>query len=479
MNVIKDQREDIIRENNTAQAYLTDLLVNKLPRRLTVIEIREPLHGDIDFSIIRNSGFMFVNEIILPEGEITSITNVPEGIERLICPKNFLFSLEDLPSSLQHLEIPHNYLSTINLAPCKKLQYVNISYNALEKIEKLPTDIVEMQLNNNALRHLDLRGLDRLKILNVSNNKISVIENLTDEITDLNIDNNPSVEFRNSALPSLDGSPVEDVDVQKNINFVQSLFDYFRIKNEYETKLHETKRRVFKNAPNKKIGKRNASEIKAKCIGCTRPVGTVFSIRDDRYIAICGSTDAPCKLNIEIYKGNYSSQQGILYTFKNGIEKIKDNIIKQKLDTLFSYISEQDSVKRFKKELNDYNLEAMIYKDLLDEYEENHADPHKQDLIQKKKDKIFYYVENVRSLLAEYEKTENRELLKTAVQLQVSDLIPETQNLRLLTAELMEMNQKKHTNGRIEHFLFKNDVALTKLDHNIGEPPRVINFRIR
>jgi len=479
MNVIKDQREDIIRENNTAQAYLTDLLVNKLTRRTSVLDIREPLHGDIDFSIIRNSGFMFVTEIILPEGEVTSITNIPEGVERLICPKNFLFALEDLPSSLQHLEIPHNYLSTINLAPCKKLQYVNISYNALEKIEKFPTDVVEMQLNNNALRHLDLRGLDRLKILNVSNNKISVIENLTEEITDLNIDNNPSVEFRNSAVPALDGSPTEDVDVQKNMNYVQSLFDYFRLKNDYENKLHEAKRRVFKNAPNKKIGKRNASEIKAKCVGCTRPVGTVFAIRDDRYVALCGSTDKPCNLNIEIYKGSFSSHQDLLYSFKNDIEEIKDNIIKQKLDTLFSYITEEQSVKQFKSELDNYNIDAMIFKELMDGYEEKHADPHKQELIQRKKDKIFYYVENVRSLLAEYEKTGNRELLKTAVQMQVSDLIPEAQNLRLLTAELMEMNQKKHTNGKVEHFLFKNDVALTKLDHNIGEPARVIKFNLR
>jgi hypothetical protein len=78
--------------------------------------------------------------------------------------------------------------------------------------------------------------------------------------------------------------------------------------------------------------------------------------------------------------------------------------------------------------------------------------------------------------LEEYEKTDNREVLKTAVQLQIDDLLPETRNLRLLQSEHMEINDTKTKKGKTEYALFKNDVALSKDDFTFGEPPRVIKF---
>jgi hypothetical protein len=482
MNIIKDQREDVIRENNTAQDYLVQYL-ETLNRRATTVDIREPLHGDLDFSVIRSSDFMSITSILLVEGEITSIQNIPEGITTFVCPKNLLFALEDLPSSLESIDVPYNYLSTIRLTQCVKLQHVNVSHNALERVDPpLPKTITKLFLSNNQLTYLNLQGLDVLSILNVSNNKLSVIDYLPESVTSLLIDNNPSIEFRNgSNVTSLrsDENEPEEMDAQQNMNYVQSVFDYFRIKREYETKLYEARKKVFNYSPNKKIGKRNASEVKAKCIQCARPVGTIFSVRDNRYIALCGSTDSPCALNIEIYNGHFSCHQDLIYSFKEDMEEMKDTIIKQKLDTLFSYVTEEQSIELFKKELETYNLDSMIYKTLLDTYEEKHANPHTMGLIEKKQTKVYRLVEDIQGLLREYEKTENKDFLQTAVQIQVNDLLPEVQNIRILSFELMEMQQKKHNNGRIENFLFKNDVALTKLDHNIAEPPRVIKFQFR
>ena len=107
---------------------------------------------------------------------------------------------------------------------------------------------------------------------------------------------------------------------------------------------------------------------------------------------------------------------------------------------------------------------------------ENYHNPQKNELIQKKREIIYRYIENVRSLLKEYENTENRELLKTAVQLQVEKLFPETENLRRLMSEHMEMTTDKEY---INHYLFKNDVALSKNDFTFGEPQRVIHFRMK
>jgi hypothetical protein len=420
---------------------------------------------------------MFVTEVSFVEGEITSIINVPEGIKSIVCPKNLLFSLEDLPSTLVHLEVPYNYLETIDLHPCKILEHANLSHNNIDILENLPSDLLELNCEFNQLRHLNFLGLTKLKSLNVSNNKITVIENLPDGISDFLMDNNPSIEFRNaSVLPDLNKNENKEKEAQQNIDYNEAIHDYFRMKNAYETKAKEMKKRAFKNGANKKEGKKLALATKPKCIHCQRPVGTVFSIKDNRYLAICGDTARPCSLNIEIFKGAFSPLLDLIYMFKEEMDKIKENIIIQKLDTLFDYVSEEKSVEMFKTELENYNIDGQIYKELLDKYEEYHDSYHKMDLIQRKRDKIFTYIERIRGLLEEYKKTENRETLKAAVQLQVDDLLPETRNLRLLNSELMEINQTKHGNGRIENFLFKHDVALSKLDYNEDENPRVIKF---
>jgi len=87
--------------------------------------------------------------------------------------------------------------------------------------------------------------------------------------------------------------------------------------------------------------------------------------------------------------------------------------------------------------------------------------------------------------LKEYEETENKEILKSAVYIQIKDLLPEIKNLRLLSNELMEMNYDVVIAGGfgvlplMNYYLFKNEVALSKNDFTFGEPPRVLQFSMK
>jgi len=472
MNIIDKQRESVISENNTAQKILVGIL-EKLTRRTSVLEIAEPLHGDLDFSVIRNSGFMFVHTIILQEGEVTSVINLPEGITHFTCPRNFLVSLEKLPSSLQHLEVPYNYLETIDLSPCRILNKANLSNNRLRELVDLPRELVELHVDHNELIFVKLTGLKKLKIANVSNNKITVVEDLPENVTDFQMENNPSIQFVNS--PVVPMKKQENL-VEQEVRYIESMHQYFRIKNEYEIKFREMRKKAFKGAAKKSAGRKLAKEVKPKCIHCARPVGTIFTFTDNRYKAICGDALNPCPLNIELYRGDFSSLNDLIYTFKEDIETIKEKIICLKLDTLFDYTSGDKSTAQFKEELENYNIDNRIFKELVDKHDENYSNEHKKDLIDRKRNTIFMYAEQITNLLEEYKKTENRELLKTAMTLQINNLLPETRNLRLLMHEHMEVNTFKHTNGRIENFLFQNAVALSKLDYNTDEPPRVIKF---
>lgn len=216
--------------------------------------------------------------------------------------------------------------------------------------------------------------------------------------------------------------------------------------------------------------------VKPKCVNCKRPVGSIFSKKENRYIAICGDTEQPCNLNIEIYNGTHEFNRSFIHINRNYIEDLKVDIIRHKLDTLFNYIDEKESIELFNETMSIFNNDNTGYNYMLDRYNENYNNSHKNEMIQHKKDKIFKLIENIRSLLNEYSKSENRELLKTAVELQIKDLLPETRNLAILENEVIEMNEKIISNNVVEHYLFKNKVALSKDIINLSEDPRVIKF---
>jgi hypothetical protein len=481
MNIIQQQREDII-NNNNAQQDFTDI-IDTYTKRISSIDIHKPLSGDLDLSQIREQ-FNLLENIYFEEGEITNVKNIPEGIKSLSCSKNLLISIDDLPSSLEELNISYNYFHSIDLKNLPNLLKLNLSHNKFHRIENLPKSLKELNIEYNQLTDLNLEGLSNLKSLNVSNNNITIISNLPENLTEFDYDNNPSIEFRNSNTTLLDNKKDdEDNDIRQQINYEEALHEYFSLKNKYENILHNEKKNIYKNSQSKKLAKQRIMSYKSKCINCNRPVGTIFSHKDYRYIAICGDAEKPCNLNIEIYSGNHTPRNFMLEIMTEGVNEMKDNIISLKLDTLFNYITEKKSIELYKKMMDDYNLESNIVNNILNEYNEfSNNNPHKLELIKKKRDTIFKYIENNRELLNEYDATENKELLKSAVQLQVDDLLPETKNLRLLTHEHMEMTEKSKAVGgfskdiEIMYYLFKNEIALSKIDYAIGEPPRVMHF---
>ena len=482
MNIIQEQREDIIKNNNTAQKHLQDIL-ETLSVSATILSIREPLHGDLDFSPL-SGRFSLIKTILLPEGEITSIANIPNGIEVFQCSKNMLFSIENLPGSLLTLNISYNYLTSIDVSTLENLKIMNVSHNEIQRVENLPKTLEEVYCDFNKIEYIDLQGLEVLQKLNVSNNRVTIIENLPENIIEFSMENTPSIEFRNSAgeIPITSTREIgRQTEQREKTDYIESLNAYFRLKTKYENKLYDDRKKVYNKVynkesktSNKRIAQKKASEVKAKCIHCKRAVGTIFTRKNSRYIALCGDTLNPCKLNIEIYNGFISNIYDMLDLFKEDMEDIKNTIICQKLDTLFNYVTEEESIKLFKKELKLYNENSMIFKEILDEYNSLYNNKEKQEKVAMKNEKLYRNIESSRQLINEYKTTGNDEFLKTAVQIYVKEMIPEIRSIRLLKHEVMELNMLNKTNN--ENTLFTYPVNLSKLDFNNGEPERVIKF---
>jgi len=479
MSVIDERRENIMQNNNTAQDTL-GFLLEKMNPETKEINIEEELHGDIDLGILREKGFQFVSVIRFTKpGEITNISsNSPDNRIRILdAPNQLLTDFKGLFPFLEELNLEGNSIRTMNFISIPKLKKLNVNRNRLTELQKLPATLEELYMNHNETRILNLKFLTKLRILHSIGNDMVRIQDVPASIVDLRMEDNQMVNVEYANMPTKGNAPTEE-ETRVELDYIESLNAYFKLKYRYEESRRITLWKAFYTGKTKRQGQKLAKEARVKCIRCKRPFGTIFENRDRRYIAVCGNKNDPCDLNINLYRGDYQNREKMLYLFQGQMEEIKDNIIAQKLDTLFGYISEEKSAEKFKRQLKDYNIDNNIYKDLLNEYQDIHSNPHKRELVLNKIRQIYELKNAMKQLLTQYETEDNPEIMNVITDIYIREYSPEIHNLRLLCYEVMEMsdsNSSKDTNDNEER-LFQRDVSLPKLDYISGENPRVIAY---
>jgi Leucine-rich repeat (LRR) protein len=236
MNIILEKRENIIRENNTAQSELLGILDN-LFKSVPDLWINHSLHGDLDFSVIRDLGFSSIHSIYLKKGEITSIRNIPEGILHIECIDNYLTDIDDLPHSLEKLNLDFNYLERIDFKKTPRLKKAILSHNKLVEIENLPVSLEELYLDYNEIEELDLQHLVKLRVLHVKNNKSIVLKNIPPSLVDLQMDLDPF-----QSTEKHDEETEEEQESRDNqIEYREAISEYFKLKQKYEEKTKKEK----------------------------------------------------------------------------------------------------------------------------------------------------------------------------------------------------------------------------------------------
>lgn len=499
MNIIREQREHILTQNNTATTQLLAVL-EQTNKRIETLTIKESLHGDLDFSVIKEMGFGLLREIILDKGDVTSVTNLPDGLVKFTCNDNLLVALENLPVTLEELDVNNNYIEELKLDYLKKLRVLKCESNRLSILENLPTLLEEIYCDNNRLLNtIKLGNIRTLSVLHISNTNVHIIYDFPEGVTDFVMENTPTIEFRHaSGVPSTIRD-AENEDQKRNKSYVDALNEYFKLKSSYEKELMKAKRNVYEKAPTKKMGRTSVKAVKIPCIKCKRPVGTQFLIKDNKYIALCGDTRNPCNLDIQIYNGTLINYAKYMQAYKDDIELSKQTIIRDKLDVLFSYITEQQSVAEFKRDLDEYNINVRMYEELLVVHNEIYNNEVTEEQIVKKNEALFKLNESVYALIVEYENTRNQHILEEVVRIQYEQIGAEMRNLRMLKYEVMEMDKREPTvenenqmivldkncqldvkskgeRGMHEYALVQRPCVITKMEFSIEEPPDVIKF---
>ena len=217
-------------------------------------------------------------------------------------------------------------------------------------------------------------------------------------------------------------------DTQDKYN--DSLERYYSLKNKYERYIDNAKKTLFSpvDSDGKKIKltldekKKLLSKQKFKCINCKQLGGTIFENKNNKLKVLCGNTTKPCSLNIEIDKGNLSYIPDNLHSLDDKIKYLKSSISFLKLDYLFNYINEEESVSKFniiKDELNnlynEYNKTLELYFFVTNNNENN-------DNIKSKQIEQYNHIERFKELSNKYNHTKDIIYLKEAIELYITKI---------------------------------------------------------
>lgn len=365
-------------------------------RNQCIIDV--PLDNEIDLSELNNKN---VEEIYFVDGNISQIYNVPRGIKKIVINNNKLKQIPHLElKDLVHLEANNNNLSTVDFNNMTNLVSLFLNNNRIRKINKLPSSLKTLHISGNMLDELNLNGADSCTTVNCKNNPM--LQQIISANPDFKLDKDSHHVI---VLKGGSKSPKNNIDVKTAVN------NYYELKKKYEDSKIQSINTIKNQNIDKKEKKKKIKKIKLKCINCDQNGGTSFW-KDENYLnATCGNTKTPCNLSIRILSCMNLSENDIR-TAEDELHTAKQNIIKLKLDTLFGYIDEKTSVKKFKENIKIIENNNIIDINKTLSFFEIQNDSKKQNFIRTKMNIIYNELSEIRNLMDEYNQNKNKKLLE-------------------------------------------------------------------
>lgn len=369
---------------------------------------------------VKNGGSVYINEVLGGElnlrgnkdiaelhfagGSIERIYNVPRTLKKLVINNNKLVELPLLElSNLVHLEAANNLLSRIDLKPFTNLAHINVCNNGCNAIENIPESLKYFFADNNKLTSLNLNNVYLNRLSCVGNKMLKKITG-TQHAGSITKDNETQITGKATIVGGT------RTDVQEAVN------EYYTLKSLYENDLHQSLKSAYIKYSSKKDRTKEMQKIRAnsKCVNCKKNGGTKFWKDAKGHLrAICGNSMQPCFLNIDILASLNEVQVNINKT-QQRISETKQEIVKLKMDTIFGYVSDAESVKEFerlKKTLMDDTDAAVLNDDKYSLYEiVNNSD--NQRILSSKMEDIHKELGEIRGLMNKYNKTGRDKFIK-------------------------------------------------------------------
>ena len=261
--------------------------------------------------------------------------------------------------------------------------------------------------------------------------------------------------------------PLSDQDIINK----EAISNYYKLKFQYESKIQDFKRKILGNTSlTKKERRSRFSKFVFKCINCKRNGGSIFSNKNRTLKAVCGASP-PCKLNIEIEHGEYTSRENAVKILSENFEKIKTSIIRTKLDLLFNYIDESSAVKNFEEKKKELNEAGEMYNFFLTDTLLITDNPTKFNNIETSTTRLYLHIQELQILMKDFNTEQKEELINDAVELYKSKILPTADRIRNLkyAYNAVEYDEKNNT-----YHLIQNPYTIVQLEKNIGQTIKII-----
>ena len=224
--------------------------------------------------------------------------------------------------------------------------------------------------------------------------------------------------------------------------------DFYREKLKYNKQLDKTKKKLlYSNIPNKNKAL-EWRQTKLPCIQCKNPVNTYFSNKNGHLVIKCGATQesvagyTPCSLDIDISLKPITLIDTVITRLIQAKQQYKEYIIKTKLDYIFKYTEEEETISSFDKYrdiLEKINQDLKQYLTIL-------SDRLAESMIKEYSIKIEEIISEIKQHLADKN-------LHDAIEMQIDILYP-------LLKELREVHYKYYN---VEEIGTKKEITSYKL----------------
>lgn len=255
------------------------------------------------------------------------------------------------------------------------------------------------------------------------------------------------------------------------------LEEFFDLKTNYEEKYRKKKASIInKKDLSKKQKRKMVENIKIGCVGCKKPVGTIFYDKDRVYGAICGSSDNPCGLNIEIKKSKNLNISNMLDIFQNEINTNEFNIKLMKLYLLFDLISEESLIEFYETEKEEYKSNSEFKENMEETLEMQTNMEYRKAQIQSLNQELYQQVKELKENMNDYMVNENNKSLENAIEIyddEINDIVKRIRENKY-SMTVFETEQEKL--DELPKIYIRNKVNTIEDHEIVVEDGQVIHF---
>lgn len=240
---------------------------------------------------------------------------------------------------------------------------------------------------------------------------------------------------------------------------------YYKIKQKYDKKKSAAIKKIYNNDDFTLEEKRdNAKKYKQGCIECKRKVGTIFYIQDNMLKAKCGSVKKPCKLNLSVEKPKTTQIQDLINTIEKDISSTREDIIKTKLNFLFKYANEDETLERFETKKKELNLLTDYLHKLKEELKQKLNQDERDLIIEENNIKYNEAVKQINENIDEYKSSKNIQYLKDNAMLIKDTIFPILDKIRNAKYDVCIVEESVIEDNNLYYNVYREKNAYSKTE---------------